>query len=408
MSFDLNNAAQFAAATQSTFASPLLRAQILLNEIRGVSKWQIQEAAYGVPPFVKDVNPVRFHIFKKPDVFNAGLSQVSDTGGRRKAIYQFPYVDGQTTDDLGRSGETWSFDVIFFGPNYLQGWQNLYNQLLKSTSGTLIHPVRGAFTAVPKSWTFTHESATRQALLMRIDFIEHNFNIGSPTSNPVAQTPLSFINTALNKISNLVSAINQIQTEINATIQVKNEITAIVNDLITGYKTTLINFNLTFNNGSPINVPGAVPTTTSTTISPVAVPANNPFYNNQATNPNIAQAQSYTTQQAIKASNDYSAQVTSAIQTYKDNGLELSQYQSIFDIQGTAIALQNVLQSGLQNSQPTVLNYTLPVIMSLREVAFANGLEPDDMASILNLNPDLDSTNSIDAGTVLQVPNVAA
>jgi hypothetical protein len=42
--------------------------------------------------------------------------------------------------------------------------------------------------------------------------------------------------------------------------------------------------------------------------------------------------------------------------------------------------------------------------MSIRRVAFLNGLSPDQGAAILALNLGLDSVNFIPRGTVLSVP----
>ena len=46
------------------------------------------------------------------------LEQIADSGGRRLAIYEYPYIDGQRVDDLGRKGETYVFNLKFFGMNY--------------------------------------------------------------------------------------------------------------------------------------------------------------------------------------------------------------------------------------------------------------------------------------------------
>jgi hypothetical protein len=142
-------------------------------------------------------------------------------------------------------------------------------------------------------------------------------------------------------------------------------------------------------------------------VVPVAVPTGNPFLNNSPTALNQSSAQSLTTQQVLAAVNAYSLLVQNIISNYKSNGLELTFYQDILNIQATAIALQDVAQSGIQSSLPQIINYTLAVDMSLREVAFANGLTPDDFPSLQQLNPDIDSVNNVSAGTILKVQLVA-
>ena len=55
------------------------------------------------------------------------LEQTSDNAGRRLAIYEYPYIDGQRVDDLGRKGETFTFNLKFFGTNY----QNKLQEFIK-------------------------------------------------------------------------------------------------------------------------------------------------------------------------------------------------------------------------------------------------------------------------------------
>src|SRR5690606_86516 len=97
---DIGNAADFSRIAQGTLGN-----LVDLFGGRDPRDWDIQEASY---------NGVKFHVFELSTIFNGvkkvnwngGLSNVTDQSGRRKVIFKYPYVDGQTTDDLGREGET--------------------------------------------------------------------------------------------------------------------------------------------------------------------------------------------------------------------------------------------------------------------------------------------------------------
>ena len=69
-----------------------------------------------------------------------------------------------------------------------------------------------------------------------------------------------------------------------------------------------------------------------------------------------------------------------------------------------AVACQEVLQAGIASSRARLNTYTLPRLMSVREVAFANGLTPNEGEEIEIMNPALESANYIPKGTVLKIP----
>src|ERR1700690_3680051 len=69
------------------------------------------------------------------------LDTTTDTGGRRVAVYEYPYIDGQKTDDLGRKGETYVFNIKFFGVNYQQQLTFFIRNVVNDPGpGILTHP----------------------------------------------------------------------------------------------------------------------------------------------------------------------------------------------------------------------------------------------------------------------------
>ena len=78
-------------------------------------------------------------------------------------------------------------------------------------------------------------------------------------------------------------------------------------------------------------------------------------------------------------------------------------FDNILSFRGMANDLQDAYEAGKQSSQVQVIKYVTPRIMSVREVAFENGLSPDDGIQIAYLNPELDSLNKIAKDTELRV-----
>jgi prophage DNA circulation protein len=105
------------------------------------------------------------------------VDQISDTGGRRLAIYEYPYRDGQAIKDLGRKGEKFVFNIKFHGQNY----QVLFEQFIKVVAGskfpgTIIHPVRsgssGAINVKFQDWEFLHRHDEFNSVTIKATFIE--------------------------------------------------------------------------------------------------------------------------------------------------------------------------------------------------------------------------------------------
>ena len=73
------------------------------------------------------------------------VDQIADSGGRRLAVYEYPYIDGQRVDDLGRKGETYTFNIKFFGLNYQSKFSDFVRLVVNTKGqGQLLHPVYSA------------------------------------------------------------------------------------------------------------------------------------------------------------------------------------------------------------------------------------------------------------------------
>lgn len=457
--YDLSQAADFSLLTQGalTDAAALFGGTDPAN-------WDIVEGMY---------NGVPFHVFQSKDyvpedgpiqplTWQGALSRISDIGGRRKVKYQFPYKDGQTTDDLGKKPTSYELDILIFGPRYLEGLKALLVEFNKPTPGTLTHPVYGDLTCVVDDLTFTHQSEQRKAVSLRATFIEHNFTVGDISELGDDSNIKSALSKALAVFATVDAAINKVVGAVLLATGVKNLLVQYLNIYKQSQAQALTQMNLTFNskggssdipallpvnlggtgvattsNGGVVTVAtapnsakqaalgstssfattgkgdpgnasktGAVSVTTTSTF-PLLVSGSDPFNGIPAAQ--LAQL-SQTTVAAISAAAATKAvaiiftQLGSIISTIETNGAYLELFDTIISMRQTAVLLQTVLETGIASSNARLIQYTTPRLMSLREVGWANGIPPDRVQELDILNPKLLSINQIAIGTILQVP----
>jgi len=449
--FDISDLADFSRITQGALGS--------FNSLiggRDPKEWDIREASF---------NGVKFHVFNlsktnsfsavngapQPDektVWDGAVSRFADFSGRRKVKYSFPYRDGQTTDDLGRMGETFEVDALIHGPRYMEGYQRLLNEFNKPTPGKLIHPVRGELDCVVEQVSHIHQHDQRKAVALRIVFTEHNFTVGS-----INALRDSSVKSSLTKALEVFKAIDRAVARVEGAILLARGIKNLVNSYLALYKRdsarTLTRMNVTFNsNGTSTDIPallpqniggsgiatsaaggasdGRVPTLgsidpvtgrpTGTTIgSQTAITADENFvvvrsisdpFNgipvaDLSSTTLIAVAITELTKE-VQALRDQATQIIKAIE---GNGAALELYDTILEMRQTVILTQDVLEKGAASSNARIVSFTVKRVMSLREAAFLNGLSPNRVQELDILNPELASINYIEPGTVLRIPS---
>ncbi len=420
---NLNNPVDFAKATLSTASNALLT----LTGLQGES-WDIEEAAYGHPETSASINSgapkksltdillgpskpglppglVVFHIFKSAADYGAGVASVEDTGGRRKVPFVFPYRDGQTTDDLGRKGETFDFNILLHGQNYRTVYDKLMKEFNDPRPGTLVHPVRGRLIVAVQDWTITHSNDQRNAMALRVRFTEHNFNVAfTPLSS--SGKPNSF-KAALTSALEFFATADRILTAIESNIFVaqsfKSTVAAAIASYNDAYSATLTNLNSTFNNGSSSDIPGLVPSNTGDNY-PLAGSASDVLSAVPTTSSSGTLSSALAAQQAQDQVKALRVQLNSVIASMSTGEGAVLFYEEILDLKQSAIAVQDVLELGLQSSQARVSKYKTPRVMSIREVAFAIGFPVDDVIELELLNPQLLSVNELPKDTELTVP----
>jgi len=450
---DLNKTADFAIATMSNPVDDGLLNVALQALGRTRDEWDIEEARYrGGSPGAKEVF---FHIFtKKTDpTYQAGLQRVVDRDGRRKAKFAFPYVDGQTTDDLGRAGGEFEFECMLHGRNYRYALKVLRKELHDPIPGELMHPVLGIIPCGMVNMERVYEHSARNAVVLRLTFTEHNFStidlsfvVGKPTVRSALQAALS----ALQKISAAIAAVRQIvgiaQSIVNGVIDHLNTLGAMLQDLLVdsassyGVSSRDIAAVLPVNLGGTLvarGASGSSPTTTPTSgiggTSQTAgnftrvsdrftaiVPSNDPYANlpldllGDVARQAIEQTQLERRTEDMRSQADVTCQaIDAAIELTKQAALgaigrAAAAVVTLSDARVTALnacdAMAQVLRAGSQSGRPTIISYVLKQDMSLREVAFVNGLTAQDGADIALLNPSIESVNNIAKGTSLKVP----
>lgn len=401
---NLGNATDFAKLTMSSAGSLL---QLFTG--RGNSAWDIQEGAF----FHDPQNKVLFHVFESATDYNAAVETINDAGGRRKAKHLFPYTDGQLTEDLGRSPDTFDINILLFGDRYLAAFNRLMQELNDPSPGTLQHPVRGTITCVMESYQITHESRSRKALALRITFIEHSFNgfFDRPMKDPSAPGALQKLAESFKKIDNVI---NKVEATLLAVRTVKNTIKQALTEYKNFYARIGNNMNASFNPGG--NIPALLPVQDGGIqlddgsfltggITSVVSP-NDPFASLPPEFTDSATAQILNTEQIFK-------DITLARQNVNDIILQLEGlgngqgslefFLELLDLKQTAIDMQDAFEKGKQSSNVKLIEYVVPRVMSVREVAFANRIAIDNVGEIVILNPELESSNYIPPGTRLKL-----
>jgi prophage DNA circulation protein len=390
---DLNNLGDFTRATMGNVGSVL---QTLDLAGRDPEKWDILEASY---------NGVLFLIFQSKSDWQGALSQIEDIGGRRKIKYMFPYRDGQTTDDLGRKPESFQMDILLFGTNYLKGITALLAEFNKPQPGDLVHPVRGKIKVAVEDVQIIHTHEKRKAAELRVTFIEHNFTIGDirQTEDSSIKGALSF---ALGFIAKIESAILQIQGRIKFSNSLKRQINDALNSYKHDYAKLLTDVNVSLNINGAADIPSILPVNQGGNINVDGTLVTNTFQTIAKSTVQSTNTQTPTSVSSlVKQVNQQREQVKSIISLIQSQGVNaLDLHQEVLDIKQSAVAMQSALERGIKSSKAQVLDYITPRLMSVREVAYAQGISLDRIVDIIILNPDLDSANFVPQNTLIRVP----
>ena len=367
------------------------------------------------------------------------IDQIASSGGRRVVIYEYPYIDGQKTDDLGRKGETFNFNIKFWGTNHIQKLSDFIDTVVNDPGpGTLLHPtlspIRGSIPVRCQNYDIIHRYDEFNAVTIRVTFVEDN--TGEIETNFIYKTSQdSLLRRGLQTMTNVQSLITQVMFQVGALLNLPN---AIINgfkqrldSIIGAYSRLHGQLAATFAQFSKstklaaqsANITGGIPSLTSGTVN---ISSTQSQYSSQsilgqlppvyqvgfdpvtldaiaAQINNFINASQITPQQAVFACNQIrdsiSTEIKSLEEIYGNDG-----YSMTLEYRTLANVLQETVEACIASTQAQVIVYTLPSNMSLRMVAKKNNLTPDRQNDIENLNPYLPSVNFIPKGSKILVP----
>lgn len=394
----------------------------LLDQLRAgqdPAKWDIVEASFISNTTIQNnpgAKPVKFLIFESVESYQAGLSQITDTGGRRKVKFQYPYRDGQTTDDLGKRPEDYEAQVIFHGAGYKDGLEAFLAEVNQPSPGVLRHPVRGDLSCALEEYEITHSADSRKSCALRVRFIEHTFNLNISQDPTLGQrTVKSTLLSALSAVKSIGTVIDRVRAAVFSVRSLKNSIIQFGLEYQFAYTRNLQSLNFTYNDSGSADLPGLLPVTQGGTLDANGQPQTtapaivaspfDPFANIPVGDTALFQA--VATQQAIQNTNALRVQVENiiALLSGAEGGQGALIYRAeILALKQSAVDMQNVLETGIASSRARIVAFTVPRPMSVREIAFEVGLDVQRSYEIELLNPFILSCNWIDSGTMLQVP----
>jgi hypothetical protein len=414
MGLDLNNPNDFLTATQGAFGAT----NALLSLFGGErEEWDIQEATYiSNSSKEKGLDPVILHVFESKTNYAAGLDQIQDQGGRRKIAYEYPYKDGQTTDDIGRGAETFSLSIVIHGTNYLSAFKRIYRELNRPDPGVLVHPVRGPIEVAFDDYTIIHKSESRHAMAVSLNFIEHNFSIGDLQNIVDDTTVKSSLSKAMQLFTDIQNAIGAVQGAVGFAQNVKNKLLGALDAYSNSFAELTGKMNKSYNpNGSSSDIPSLVPVNEGgllgddgsregDTFSVVQSP-NDPFANVPLEDLDPDTIAAVTTLQLEKETNALRDNLSEILDIYKEgDNTELEFREDIVNLKASAVAMQEILEAGKASSRTKIVNYEVPKTMSIREAVYLNGVSLERLREVEILNPDIPSYNFIEQGTVLRIP----
>lgn len=350
------------------------------------------------------------------------ISTITDTGGRRKVIYEYPYRNGQRVRDLGRRGESFALNVMFHGPQY----QTLFNRFIRvcvngKESGVFSHPVRGSLRGAFQGYEFVHDHSASNAVAIRCTFIEDSsddlatLQAEKNAPDSVIRQGLSILTTVQQKVTQAIDLVEFAQTAPKAALDL---LRTRLDNIVASTSILLGKLASTFGTDVQLKAlagqaqAAAIPITSLTAgisenavlpaVFQVGMVAEAAALLDAQTAAFVGASQ-VTTSQAIFQANAIRLSLAAGIQEAEDNlgneGAEIVlQYRTL------AVQIQDTVEASISAAKLRVRTYTTPYNMSLRQVAFNNGLSPDRQNDLSDLNPTLFSVNFVAEGTVLTVP----
>lgn len=351
------------------------------------------------------------------------LENVGDSGGRRLAIYEYPYRDGQAIEDLGRKGEKFVFNLTFFGPRYRDRYIEFYQKVIEQRAqGILTHPSIGDITARLSDYEFIHSHDQFNAVKLRCTFVEDsttNTRDGQPSTDKIGAVD-SFLRTALSTLTKVQAAVQQnifayesISLLPGAVVAaMRQRLSSVVNlhaGLLSKMAATFASdgsiVDLASNSGGVTGSNSGTSAATGRELPPVFQVGLAPAEAQVVAEHQDAfiNANQVTATQLVYDTNRAREEVAEAI-AYHESQLGSDAFDAVISYRELVVAYQKAAESCIKSAALQTVQYLVPYDMTLAEAAFLNKLSPDRMVDIDRLNPHIESANLLRQGDVVLVP----
>lgn len=101
------------------------------------------------------------------------VTATNDDIERSVATHEYPYVDGASTEDMGRNGRRISITAVFYGDDYEIQLQQLMAALDEPGAGELVHPVFGSMQAQFVRTSIPHQAEQPDQTRLTLEFIQN-------------------------------------------------------------------------------------------------------------------------------------------------------------------------------------------------------------------------------------------
>jgi hypothetical protein len=289
---------------------------------------------------------------------------------------------------------------------------------------------------VCERFRLTHSHEHRQAVAIELTFAEHNFTYSDFAKLSDDFNFRSILTAAAKAFGVAEQLVNKVQAATSFVTSVRAQLVAVTAAYRDAFGKAVVRVNTDLSkNGGGTDLPAIKPVkngglrasdgSLTKTTYPTAISPNDPFATSTlptnaagtaeqlgATSPAVAaiavQNSVLEARAAATAAIAALASANPALSVLPIDGVEgpgaLLFYDDIQSIRQAMILLQDAFERGVQSSRAAVVRFVVPRLMSVREVAFANGLTPDRSNEIALLNPELRSLNFIDKGEIVLVP----
>lgn len=310
---------------------------------------------------------------------------------------QLPYANRCNTEDTGTGGREFKFTILFLGDNYQLGITNLENAILNPPSGTqylqLEHPTRGVIPGVTRCTDFVINTdfSKWNAATVDITFRSEQNDKQKKGKVNLVQTITQAISTGLATVTAINGAVKAFSTLLGngvtttSTTASSTSYTTITNIQASNETTSNVMFNSMAYIYQSSNTGISNSTLQKAIINYSYLPAS------------LSQNPPYTVSTADIIMQHYVNQVEAAIALINSYNLGGIVNEMINLLNSSITTLSNVASSMVPLTSNLI--YTVPNLMSLREVLARNNISLSEISNVVKINRDLLSVNYIPAGT---------